>query len=65
MRKGRRPAFDAAARPEVARAAYEAVVERMRTIGLPVSTGVFQAHMHVALVNDGPVTILLDSRREF
>jgi D-aminoacyl-tRNA deacylase len=65
VRKGRRPAFDAAARPEAARTIYDAVVDALKAGGLDVVTGVFQAHMHVALVNDGPVTILLDSRREF
>lgn len=65
VRKGRRPAFDAAARPEDARARYDAVVDAIKAGGISVVTGVFQAHMHVALVNDGPVTILIDSRREF
>jgi len=65
VRRGRRPGFDAAAPPEVARALYEQVVERLRTSGLQVETGVFQADMAVALVNDGPVTILLDSKRTF
>jgi D-tyrosyl-tRNA(Tyr) deacylase len=65
VRRGRRPAFDAAARPGEARGTYEAVVDAIRAAGLTVVTGVFQAHMHVALVNDGPVTILLDSRRDF
>ncbi|HUL72547.1 MAG TPA: D-aminoacyl-tRNA deacylase [Vicinamibacterales bacterium] len=65
VRRGRRPGFDAAAPPEVARALYEQVVERLRTSGLQVETGVFQADMAVALVNDGPVTILLDSKRMF
>jgi len=64
-RKGRRPAFDAAASPETARALYEQFVERVRRDGLAVETGVFQAQMAVELVNDGPVTILLDSRRAF
>ena len=63
-RKGRRPAFDAAAAPEDARVAFSALVARMRVDG-PVETGVFQAHMDVELVNDGPVTVLLDSRRLF
>lgn len=63
LRKGRRPAFDAAAAPGVARTCYEELVTRLRTLGLPVETGVFQAHMDVTLVNDGPVSILLDSRR--
>ncbi len=64
-RKGRRPSFDAAAPPDEARALYEAVVERLRADGLPVETGEFQAMMDVSLVNDGPVTLLLDSRRRF
>ena len=65
VRRGRRPGFDAAAAPEVAKAAYEDLVVRLRDAGLRVETGVFQAHMLVDLVNDGPVTILLDSRRLF
>jgi D-aminoacyl-tRNA deacylase len=64
-RKGRRPSFDAAAPGAIARALYEDVVRRLRDIGLQVSTGVFQADMDVRLVNDGPVTLLLDSRKEF
>lgn len=64
-RKGRRPSFDAAAPPDVARPLYESVVVALRDAGLTVATGVFQAHMQVALVNDGPVTVLLDSRRQF
>ena len=64
-RKGRRPSFDAAARPEVAEALYLDVVRVLGESGLTVATGVFQAHMDVALVNDGPVTMLLDSRRTF
>jgi D-tyrosyl-tRNA(Tyr) deacylase len=64
-RKGRRPSFDAAAPGPMARALYEEVVRRLRETGLDVCTGVFQAHMDVELVNDGPVTILLDSRKEF
>ena len=65
VRKGRRPGFDAAAPPEVAKARYEDLVGRLRDVGLAVETGVFQAQMQVDLVNDGPVTILLDSRRLF
>ncbi len=65
VRKGRRPAFDGAATPEVARERYEALAARLRALGLEVATGRFQARMQVSLVNDGPVTILLDSRREF
>lgn len=63
-RKGRRPSFDEAAAPEDARQLFEALVTRLRVDG-PVDTGVFQAHMEVELVNDGPVTVLLDSRRMF
>lgn len=64
-RRGRRPAFDAAAPAPVARALYDDLVARLRDDGLQVATGVFQAHMDVDLVNDGPVTLLLDSRKEF
>lgn len=64
-RKGRRPSFDAAAPPEVAEARYLEVVQTIREGGLTVATGRFQAHMTIALVNDGPVTMLLDSRRTF
>ncbi len=64
-RKGRRPSFDAAAPGPVARALYEDVVRSLRASGLHVSTGVFQADMDVELINDGPVTLLLDSRKEF
>ena len=62
-RKGRRPSFDAAAGPDQAQALYDAFVTEIRTIGLPVATGVFQAHMQVELVNDGPVTLILDTAR--
>ena len=65
VRKGRRPAFDAAAPGEAARALYEDLVRELRTAQLQVATGEFQATMHVELVNDGPVTILLDSKRQF
>lgn len=64
-RTGRRPSFASAAPPDIARALYEDVVRELRTSGLRVETGEFQAMMQVALVNDGPVTILLDSRRTF
>lgn len=60
-RKGRRPGFDTAAPAEQARALYESFVEIARRSGLQVETGVFQAHMEVALVNDGPVTFLLET----
>jgi D-tyrosyl-tRNA(Tyr) deacylase len=59
-RKGRRPSFDAAALPGPARELYEYVVTKVREKGLVTETGVFQAHMEVELVNDGPVTLLLE-----
>jgi len=62
-RKGRRPGFDAAAPAEQARALYESFVEIARRSGLRVQTGVFQAHMEVALVNDGPVTLMLETKQ--
>ena len=65
IRKGRRPSFDAAAPPDRARATYEAVVRELRSAGLVVATGEFQAMMQVELINDGPVTVLVDSRRQF
>ena len=65
VRRGRRPSFDGAAAPELARTHYEEVVRRLRRSGLAVETGEFQAMMRVELENDGPVTILLDSRRTF
>ena len=65
VRKGRRPAFDAAERPAEAEAIYEEVVRRVRTTGVRVETGRFRAHMVIDVVNDGPVTILVDSKREF
>lgn len=64
-RGGRRPSFITAARPETADPMYERLVADWRVRGIRVETGVFGAHMKVALVNDGPVTILLDSRRLF
>jgi D-tyrosyl-tRNA(Tyr) deacylase len=64
-RKGRRPSFDDAAPADVARPLYEAVVSDLKTSGLSVATGEFQATMQVALVNDGPVTLLLDSKKRF
>jgi D-tyrosyl-tRNA(Tyr) deacylase len=60
-RKGRRPGFDAAAAPADALSLYEYFVQKVRTKGLLTQTGVFQAHMEVELVNDGPVTFLLES----
>jgi D-tyrosyl-tRNA(Tyr) deacylase len=64
-RRGRRPSFDASESPAVARPTYEGLVAALRTLNLKVETGEFQAHMNVELANDGPVTILLDSRRRW
>ncbi len=64
-RKGRRPSFIAAARPEQADALYQEFVLAVKEQGIAVATGRFQEHMDVELVNDGPVTLLLDSRKEF
>ena len=61
-RKGNRPSFVGAAPPEAANALYESVASLLRARGLPVAQGVFRAHMEVESVNDGPVTLLLDSR---
>ena len=65
VRRGKRPSFDAAAAPERARQLYEYFVERIRAAGLGCQTGRFQEMMQVELVNDGPVTILLDSTKTF
>lgn len=62
-RSGRRPSFDAAAPPDRAQALYDSFVAEVRALGLDVATGVFQAHMQVELVNDGPVTLILDTAR--
>ena len=65
VRRGKRPSFDAAAPPEKARGLYQYLVERIRAAGLRCETGRFQEMMQVELVNDGPVTILLDSSKAF
>jgi D-tyrosyl-tRNA(Tyr) deacylase len=65
VRRGKRPSFDGAARPERARELYEYFVGRIRALALRCETGRFQAMMDVELVNSGPVTILLDSRKNF
>jgi D-aminoacyl-tRNA deacylase len=65
VRRGKRPSFDSAAKPDQARKLYEYFVERVRAAGLRCETGRFQEMMQVELVNDGPVTILLDSVRQF
>lgn len=62
-RKGRRPSFDRAAPPDVARALYEKFVDEIRVLGVPVATGVFQAMMDIELTNQGPVTFILESRK--
>ena len=64
-RGGRRPSFMAAASPEQAKALYEVFCEALRQLGVTVATGIFQAMMSVELVNEGPVTILLDSDKTF
>lgn len=64
-RKGRRPSFDRAAPPEIAEALYEEFVSKLRAGGAHVETGRFRATMDVHLVNSGPVTLLLDSKKEF
>jgi D-tyrosyl-tRNA(Tyr) deacylase len=64
-RKGRRPSFDAAAPPEMAEKLYEDLVQVMSGYGLKVATGRFRQMMEVGLINDGPVTLLLDSRKAF
>ena len=65
VRRGKRPSFDQAAPPEKARQLYEYFVDKVRAAGLRCETGTFQAMMQVELVNDGPVTILLDSSKVF
>jgi len=64
-RKGRRPSFDAAAAPVTAEPLYEDVIRKLKAKGLPIETGEFKAMMQVSLVNDGPITLLLDSRKRF
>lgn len=65
VRKGRRPSFTGAEEPEKAREMFHLFVDKLKESGVSVETGEFQTHMAVSLVNDGPVTILLDSRRVF
>lgn len=65
VRRGRRPSFGAAEDPEKAEALYRALLKRIEEMGVTVVEGVFQARMEVELVNDGPVTVLLDSRKVF
>jgi D-aminoacyl-tRNA deacylase len=65
VRRGKRPSFDEAARPEQAKSMYEYLVTKIREQGIECATGEFQAMMQVSLVNDGPVTILIDSEKIF
>jgi len=65
VRKGRRPSFDQAAPADTGRLLFDAVVAELRASGVGVETGTYRAHMQVELVNDGPVTILVDSRKAF
>lgn len=60
IRRGFRPSFVKAAPPDIAEALVDVFVDALRAVGVPVATGVFRAHMHVSLVNDGPVTIILE-----
>ena len=62
-RKGRRPDFTAAGKPEIAKQLYEQAIEAIKDKGVPVETGVFAAHMDIDSINDGPVTLILDSRK--
>jgi D-tyrosyl-tRNA(Tyr) deacylase len=62
-RKGRRPSFTEAEEPTVAKILYDRFVSKLERLGVPVQTGEFQARMHVRLINDGPVTLLLDSKK--
>lgn len=64
-RKGKRPSFSTAAPPEQAKGLFEQAVKKVREFGIHVETGVFQAEMQVELVNDGPVTLLIDSEKKF
>ena len=65
VRKGKRPSFITAEDPEIANRLYQQVCENIRNQGIKVETGIFQAHMLVKINNNGPVTILLDSRKTF
>lgn len=65
VRKGKRPSFSKSAHPDVGKALYEEFINRAKTTGIKVETGIFGADMAVELLNDGPVTILLDSKKVF
>ena len=64
-RRGRRPSFDPAAPPDIARDLYQKFVDQIGALGIPVATGLFQAMMDIELTNQGPVTFILDSRKRF
>ncbi len=64
-RRGRRPSFDPAAPPDLARELYQKFVDEVGSLGTPVATGVFQAMMDIELTNQGPLTFILDSRKRF
>jgi D-tyrosyl-tRNA(Tyr) deacylase len=64
-RRGRRPSFDPAAPPDLAKPLYERFVQEVQALGIPVASGVFQAMMNIELTNQGPVTFILDSRKRF
>lgn len=65
VRKGKRPSFTDSAHPDLGNKYYEEFVQRARDMGVDVKTGVFGAHMDVSLINDGPVTIMIDSKKNF
>lgn len=65
VRKGKRPSFTSSAHPEIAEKMYEEFIVKCREKGIKTETGVFGAHMEVDLINDGPVTILIDSKKNF
>ena len=65
VRKGKRPSFTGSAHPDIGEKYYEEFVKKARDTGIKVETGVFGAHMDVSLINDGPVTIMLDSKKNF
>lgn len=65
VRRGKRPSFSKSAHPDIAKEVYKEFIEKAKDIGIHTEEGVFGAHMDISLVNDGPVTILIDSKKEF
>ncbi len=65
VRKGKRPSFTKSANPEIGEELYEEYINKLKLTGIKIECGIFGAHMDVELVNDGPVTILIDSKKEF